>query len=61
MACTQKLTREQVYEILEKYDYKLYKYYVENADCLGSAAECYAEYLLRKHGKEYPPCTDIIP
>lgn len=45
------LTREEVYEVLKKYDPKLYDYYMREAWYFGFDAVRYAEYLLRQHGE----------
>lgn len=46
-----RLTREETFEVLKKYDPKLYDHYMREAWFFGWEAVRYAEYLLRQHGE----------
>ena len=46
-----KISNEQAWEALKKYDKDCYEYYKNNAHLFGWNARNYAEYLLRKKEK----------
>lgn len=46
------MDREEIYEILERYDHNLYEYYMINAAYMGVGARWYAEKLKKEHEQE---------